>query len=70
MFTQRGGVCNASNSDKKYGGMREDALVTVQGIKAKLWNFQPLVVKLTAKSDISIDYGPSATAQLVAASSN
>ena len=39
MFTQRGGVCNTSNSDKKYGGMREDASVTVQGNKAKLWDF-------------------------------
>ena len=39
-------------------------------IKVKLWNFRPLAVKLTAKSDISIDYGPSATDRLVAASSN
>ena len=31
MFTQRGGVCNTGNSDKKYGGMHEDASVTVQG---------------------------------------
>ena len=37
-------------------------------IKAKLWDFRPLAVKVMAKSDISIDYGPSATARLVAAS--
>ena len=35
----KGGVCNASNSDKKYGGTCEDASVTVQGNKAKLWDF-------------------------------
>ena len=28
-------ICNAGNSDKKYGGMREDASVTVQGSKSK-----------------------------------
>ena len=49
----KGGVCNTGNSDKKYGGMREDASVTVQGNKAKLWDSQPLMVKSTAKSDIS-----------------
>ena len=37
-------------------------------IKAKLWDFRPLVVKVMAKSDISVDYGPSVTAQLVATS--
>ena len=42
----KGGVCNASNSDKKYGGMREDTLVTVQGSKPK---FNPSGGKVTAK---------------------
>ena len=31
--------------------------VTVQGNKAKLWDSRPLVVKLTTKSDISINNG-------------
>ena len=29
------GQCNAGNSEKKYGGTREDASVTVQGNKSK-----------------------------------
>ena len=31
----KGGVCNTGNSDKKYGGMCEDASVTVQGSEPK-----------------------------------
>ena len=42
-------LCNAGNSDKKYGSMREDASVTVQGNKVKLWDSRPLAVKSTAK---------------------
>ena len=34
-------------------------------VRQLLWGFRPLAVKVTAKSDISIDYGPSVTAQLV-----
>ena len=57
MFAQRGGVCNTGNSDKKYGGTREDASVAVQGNKHKLWDFWPLTVKVTAKYYISINNG-------------
>ena len=49
--------CNAGNSDKKYGGTHEDASVTVQGNKAKLWDSRPLAVKVTAKYYISINNG-------------
>ena len=31
----KGGICNAGNSDKKYGSKRKDILVTVQGNKSK-----------------------------------
>ena len=33
MFTQKGGVCNAGNSGKKYGGTRDDASVNSREVK-------------------------------------
>ena len=44
--------CNASNSDKKYGGTHEDASVTVQGNKSKFNH--PRVVKVMVKYHICV----------------
>ena len=57
----KGGVCNSADiySDIQFRPKSRSIqlLVTVQGNKAKLWDSQPLAVKLTTKSDISINNG-------------
>ena len=62
--------CNASVKVEDSVTSKETKKLSEFHQISKLWDSQPLVVKVTVKSDISIDYGPSATAQLVAASSN
>ena len=57
----KGGVCNSADiySNIQFGGKSRSIqlLVTVQGNKAQLWDSRPLAVKLTTKSDISINNG-------------
>ena len=73
MFTQRGEYvthCNALVKVEYSVTSKETKKLSEFHQISKSWDSRPLAVKVTVKSDISIDYGPSATARLVAASSN
>ena len=71
MFTQRGEYVTVLTSTVIYSAIflcQFSFGAHETSIRQLLWGFRPLAVKVMAKSDISIDYGPSATARLVAAS--